>query len=56
MILVMECAHILQARGSVLIRLARQPIWLRWTVYSLLLWCIFLFGVFRHKEFIYFTF
>jgi D-alanyl-lipoteichoic acid acyltransferase DltB (MBOAT superfamily) len=56
MILVMECAHILQARGSVLRRLAGQPIWLRWTVYSLLLWCIFLFGVFRHKEFIYFTF
>jgi hypothetical protein len=36
--------------------LAQRPLLLRWTAYSALLWVIFLFGVFRHREFIYFTF
>jgi len=42
--------------GSVREALSRQPIVVRWTAYSALLWAIFLFGVFQHKEFIYFTF
>lgn len=55
-ILLMEGVHVLQSRGSVIEWLSRRPIWFRWAVYSGLVWCIFLFGVFHHKEFIYFTF
>jgi len=56
MIAVLECGHVLQSRGSFRGMLAQRPLVLRWTAYSALLWCIFLFGIFRHKEFIYFTF
>ena len=37
-------------------RIARQPLWVRWTCYSAGLWAIFLFGVLTQKEFIYFVF
>ncbi len=50
------CVHVLQSRGSVREMLSRRPLVVRWLAYSALLWAIFLFGVFRHKEFIYFTF
>ncbi len=56
MIAILECGHLLQSRGNVRRMLARHPLVLRWTAYSALLWIIFLFGVFRHREFIYFTF
>jgi len=56
MIVVMECGHVLQARGNVIEFLAQRPVWVRWPVYSALVWCIFLFGIFTHKEFIYFRF
>ena len=56
LIVAMECVHALQARGSVIGFLAQRPVWIRWSVYSALVWCIFLFGIFTHKEFIYFTF
>ena len=49
-------AHLVQSRGSVGEWIARQPVGLRWVSYSLLLWAIFLFGVFKSQEFIYFTF
>ena len=45
-----------EKHGSVREALLRQPVAVRWTAYSGLLWAIFLFGVFQHKEFIYFTF
>lgn len=48
--------HALQARGNVRARLAAQPGWVRWTAYSVLLWAIFLLGVFQQREFIYFVF
>lgn len=56
MIAVLLCGQILQSRTRFLSMLARRPLFLRWTAYSALLWSIFLFGIFRHKEFIYFTF
>jgi D-alanyl-lipoteichoic acid acyltransferase DltB (MBOAT superfamily) len=56
MIGVMLAGHGIAAHGGVDAFLARKPIWVRWTLYSLLVWCIFLFGIYRHKEFIYFTF
>ena len=33
-----------------------RPLWQRWCVYSVGIWMLFLFGVFRQKEFIYFVF
>lgn len=57
MLAVVAGVHLFQeTRGSVRAALARQPVWFRWSIYSGLLWSIFLFGVFHHKEFIYFTF
>ncbi len=52
----LECVQLMQCRGSLRERLALKPAWVRFGVYSLGLWAIFLFGVFRQKEFIYFTF
>lgn len=48
--------HALQSRGGLREGLARRPFWFRWVVYSAALWGIFLFGVLRQKEFIYFVF
>ncbi|HOZ46162.1 MAG TPA: MBOAT family O-acyltransferase [Candidatus Hydrogenedentes bacterium] len=45
-----------QAREPIRVRMHRWPLWLRFGVYSLGLWFMFLFGVFRQQEFIYFTF
>ncbi len=57
MMAVVAGVHVFQeTRGSVRAALSRQPVWVRWSAYSALLWSIFLFGVFQHKEFIYFTF
>jgi D-alanyl-lipoteichoic acid acyltransferase DltB (MBOAT superfamily) len=56
MVAVLLCGDLLQSLGDVRRTLARRPLMLRWTAYSALLWIIFLFGVFRHREFIYFTF
>ena len=56
MIAILQCGDLLQSRGDVRRMLAQRPLLLRWTAYSGLLWIIFLFGVFRHREFIYFTF
>ena len=56
MLAAMECVHLLQTRTGVIAFVARRPIWVRWAAYSLLVWCIFLFGIFTHKEFIYFRF
>jgi len=50
------CVQMVQERGSIRQRLARQPVWVRFGVYSAGLWVLFLFGVFQQKEFIYFTF
>jgi len=56
MVVLMELGHAAQSRGSVVAWLGGRPMWFRWAVYSALVWTIFLFGVFQHKEFIYFTF
>ena len=45
-----------QRREPIRDRLARHHVVVRFVVYSLGLWAMFLFGVFQQKEFIYFTF
>ena len=56
-ILLMESVHYLQeTRGPVRAQLAKQPAYIRWTVYVLFIAVILNFGVFTQKEFIYFQF
>lgn len=45
-----------ETRGSMRVQLAKQPTWLRWTVYTVLVLVILNFGVFTEREFIYFQF
>ncbi len=56
LVLFLEGVQLLQSKGPVRERIARQSVWVRWAVYSAGLWLIFLFGVLRQTEFIYFTF
>lgn len=56
LIVFLECVHLLQARGPIRERLRAQPLPLRWLVYSAGLWAIFMFGVLKQQEFIYFVF
>lgn len=48
--------QVLQSRGNLRERIARQPWWIRWSLYSAALWGIFLFGALRQTEFYYFQF
>lgn len=56
LIAILEAVHVCQARGLTLEWLSRRPLPVRWVLYSALIWTIVIFGVFRQKEFIYFTF
>jgi len=56
LIVFLLATQMLQSRGPLRERISRQPLWLRWSVYSAALWGIFLFGVLRQTEFIYFVF
>ena len=52
----MECIHLEQRHGSITERLARNPAWLRWSVYYGSVVLILLFGNFGQQQFIYFQF
>lgn len=52
----METVHLLQAKGNIEDILNNKPIWLRWTVYYVLILSIMLLGNFNSQEFIYFQF
>jgi len=56
LVAILEVAHVCQTRGVTLDWLSRRPLPVRWAFYSALIWTIVIFGVFRQKEFIYFTF
>jgi D-alanyl-lipoteichoic acid acyltransferase DltB (MBOAT superfamily) len=53
---VLEMVHLLQSKGSVIKKLNTKPIWLRWSVYYILIISIMLLGNFNSQEFIYFQF
>src|SRR6202007_2397242 len=55
-IMTMECLHLIQRHRGIRHMLAEKPIWLRWTVYYVLIFGILLFGVFDQHSFIYFQF
>lgn len=48
--------QMVQARIPVRQRLRQAPWWLRWSLYSAILWMIFLLGALRQTEFYYFQF
>lgn len=48
--------QMISSHEDIFVRLSRRPILIRWAAYAALIWCIVILGVFRHKEFIYFTF
>lgn len=54
---ILEAAHVLQRWGSVRALINRQWLIVRWFIYSVALWALFLFGVYDDQsEFIYFVF
>jgi len=53
---VLEAAHLLQRWGSIRERINRQWLPIRWFIYSLSFWALFLFGTYEETEFIYFAF
>jgi alginate O-acetyltransferase complex protein AlgI len=55
MIVCMESIHLMQAHGSVRQMIESRPIWIRWSCYYLLIFCILLSDYNMH-EFIYFQF
>jgi len=55
-IAVLEAAHVLQQWGSVRALINRQWLVVRWFIYSVSLWTLFLFGMYEESEFIYFVF
>ncbi|MGE3974335.1 MAG: MBOAT family protein [Bdellovibrionales bacterium] len=48
--------HLIQRHGSIRHMLKDKPVWVRWSIYYLLVYGILLLGVFSKNEFIYFQF
>ncbi len=55
-IIIMESLHAIQRHCKIRHMLAEKPIWLRWSVYYVLVVGIIFFGVFEQRSFIYFQF
>ena len=55
---VMELIHLIQEYKKKTIReiISTKPIWIRWSLYYILVLCIILLGTFGSQEFIYFQF
>ena len=52
----MELVHLVQEKKSIRQIISTKPIWLRWSLYYILILWIILFGSFGSQEFIYFQF
>lgn len=56
-IVLMEVVHLVQEKvGSIREFVSRRPIWIRWSLYYILIIGIIIFGSFGSQEFIYFQF
>ena len=55
-ILFMEIIHAIQRHRHIRHMLAERPIWLRWSVYYVVVFGIIFLGVFQKQQFIYFQF
>lgn len=56
LIFFLEGVHLVQRRYSILGLLKQRPVYIRWTIYYLLLIAIIFFGVYENRQFIYFQF
>jgi len=57
MILVMETVHLVQRHGHIRQMLRGRPLWMRWSIYYVLIISILFFGMFHNpRQFIYFQF
>ncbi len=52
----MELVHLWQRNERVTLRVARFPVWIRWSLYNAVILIILFFGVFNNQQFIYFQF
>lgn len=55
-IVFMECVHLIQEHVRMRHFLSNKPIWVRWSIYILIIYAILGFGIFGQTEFIYFQF
>lgn len=55
-IMFMEFVHLIQRHRGIRNMMRRRPIWIRWSVYYIMIFGILIFGVFGKQEFIYFQF
>jgi len=55
-ILILLVVEYLQEKSIKINLLQAQPIWIRWSLYIVVIWVIFLFGQFGERQFIYFVF
>lgn len=56
LIVFLETVQILDARYSIFEKFAKQPVYIRWSVYYLALFMMGAYGVFEQRQFIYFQF
>jgi len=52
----MEWIHYLERHNKMRHFFNDRPLWIRWGMYTFLIWAIWIFGVFGAREFIYFVF
>jgi len=52
----LELTQYLNEKHSLFTRLLRQPVYIRWSLYYFALFIFGAFGVFVHRQFIYFQF
>lgn len=55
-IMFMEIVHLLQRHQGIRHMLSEKPIWLRWSIYYIMIIAIIFLGEFNNKQFIYFQF
>ncbi len=56
LLVAMQVIHFIERNEAIMLQLERKPIAIRWSVYSAMLWVLFLYGNYSKQEFIYFTF
>ena len=56
LILFLESVHFIQSKYNISEIFLKQPVYLRWTVYYVLILSIIFLGVFENRQFIYFQF
>ncbi|NTU74239.1 MBOAT family protein, partial [Candidatus Roizmanbacteria bacterium] len=52
----MELIHVTQKNESIADTISRRPVWLRWSVYYVMIFAIIILGKFDDQQFIYFQF